>query len=86
MRILKQVEDSVLLLYADNELASINLHKEAALRGISKNRLVFGHRLPLPEYLARYRTADLFLDTLPYNAGTTASDALHMNGVRSWNA
>jgi len=77
-RILEQVEGSVLLIYANNESAKINLTKEIVLRGIDPSRLIFGERLPKPEYLARYRVADLFLDTLPYNAGTTASDALRM--------
>ena len=77
-RILEQVEGSVLLIYADNESAQINLTKEIAFRGIDPSRLIFGKRLPKPEYLGRYRVADLFLDTLPYNAGTTASDALRM--------
>ena len=77
-RILEQVDGSVLLIYADNESAKLNLTKEIVLRGIDPNRLIFGKRLPKPEYLARYRVADLFLDTLPYNAGTTASDALRM--------
>ena len=76
MRILQQVEESVLFLYADNELAMNNLKREAESRGVSGNRLIFGQRLPLAEHLARYRVADLFLDTLPYNAGATASDAL----------
>jgi predicted O-linked N-acetylglucosamine transferase (SPINDLY family) len=76
MRILKRVEGSVLFLYAESELIATNLKKEAALRGVDADRLVFGKRLAIPEYLARYRIADLFLDTLPYNAGTTASDAL----------
>ncbi len=76
MRILKRVDGSVLFLYAGNALAAINLKKEAALRGVDADRLIFGKRLPAPEYLARYRIADLFLDTLPYNAGATASDAL----------
>jgi predicted O-linked N-acetylglucosamine transferase (SPINDLY family) len=76
MRILRQVEGSVLFLLADNLTAQRNLRKEAVERGVAADRLVFGKRLPSPEYLARYRTADLFLDTLPYNAGTTASDAL----------
>ena len=76
MRILRQVEGSVLFLFAENDLAAMNLQKEAAVRGVEAGRLVFGKRLSVPEYLARYRTADLFLDTLPYNAGTTASDAL----------
>jgi len=77
-RILEQVDGSVLLIYTANELAKINLVKEIVLRGIDSSRLIFGERLPKPEYLARYRVADLFLDTLPYNAGTTASDALRM--------
>jgi predicted O-linked N-acetylglucosamine transferase (SPINDLY family) len=76
MRILRQVEDSVLFLYAENEIAPPNLRKEAAARGVDGGRLVFGGRLPADEYLARYRAVDLFLDTLPYNAGVTASDAL----------
>jgi len=76
MRILRQVEDSVLFLHADNVTAQRNLRKEAVAKGVAADRLVFGERLPVPEYLARYRTADLYLDTLPYNAGTTASDAL----------
>ena len=76
MRIVKRVEGSVLFLYADNRWAAANLRKEAAARGVDARRLVFGTRVPPAEYLARYRAADLFLDTLPYNAGTTASDAL----------
>jgi predicted O-linked N-acetylglucosamine transferase (SPINDLY family) len=76
MRILRQVDGSVLFLLADNELAATNLRKEACLRGMDADRLVFGKRLPAPEYLARYRVADLFLDTFPFNAGTTGSDAL----------
>jgi protein O-GlcNAc transferase len=78
MRILNEVDDSVLLLLDDNETATKNLKKEAVSRGIDANRIVFGKHMPLPEYLARYRIADLFLDTLPYNAGTTASDALRV--------
>jgi len=77
-RILEQVKGSVLLIYTANESAKINLVKEIVLRGIDSSRLIFGEHLPKPEYLARYRVADLFLDTLPYNAGTTASDALRM--------
>jgi len=77
-RILEHVKGSVLLIYADNELAERNLTKEIVLRGIDSSRLIFGEHLPKLEYLARYRVTDLFLDTLPYNAGTTASDALRM--------
>ena len=76
MRILAKVPDSVLYLYADNEMAVKNLKKEAQGLGVDARRLFFAEKLPLPEYLARYRVADLFLDTLPYNAGATASDAL----------
>ena len=64
-RILEQVDGSVLIIYAANESAKINLAKEIVLRGIDSSRLIFGERLPKPEYLARYRVADLFLDTLP---------------------
>jgi predicted O-linked N-acetylglucosamine transferase (SPINDLY family) len=76
MRILKAVDGSVLFLYAENQWAEINLKKEAEVRGVNSSRLVFGGRLPNDEYLARYRACNLFLDTSPYNAGTTASDAL----------
>ena len=76
MRILNAVEGSVLFLYADNERAKANLIDEAILRGVDSARLVFGELIPTEEYLARYRVCDLFLDTFPYNAGTTASDAL----------
>ena len=76
MRMLKQVEGSVLWLLEDNAAAAKNLKSEAAARGVSAERLIFATRLPLDEHLARHRLADLFLDTLPYNAHTTASDAL----------
>jgi protein O-GlcNAc transferase len=76
MRLLKAVERSVLWLFRDNEDAETNLRKEAAARGIDPTRLVFADRLPLEDHLARHRLADLLLDTLPYNAHTTASDAL----------
>ena len=78
MRILLAVQGSVLFLLDANETATNNLNKEANARGISSDRLIFGKSLPRPEYLARYRIPELFLDTLPYNAGTTASDALRM--------
>jgi protein O-GlcNAc transferase len=76
MRLLKQVDDSVLWLFEDHAGASTNLRSEASARGIDPGRLIFAQRLPLATHLARYRLADLFLDTLPYNAHTTASDAL----------
>lgn len=76
MRILARVPGSVMWLIEDNATASGNLRKEAAARGIAPERLVFAARMPPDEHLARHRCADLFLDTLPYNAHTTASDAL----------
>jgi predicted O-linked N-acetylglucosamine transferase (SPINDLY family) len=76
MRILQTVPGSVLLLYAGHETTEANLRGQAPRHGVDPQRLVFGKHLPPAEYLARYRAADLFLDTLPYNAGTTASDAL----------
>ena len=76
VRILQAVPGSVLFLYAENPWAEHNLKREAQQRGLDPARLVFGQRLNREDYLARYRVADLFLDTFPYNAGTTASDAL----------
>jgi len=76
VRILNAVQGSVLLLYAENELAEKNLKAEAILRGLDSERLIFGKKLSFPDYLSRYQAVDLFLDTFPYNAGTTASDAL----------
>jgi predicted O-linked N-acetylglucosamine transferase (SPINDLY family) len=76
MRILKRVEGSSLFLYSDNQHAQRNLLKEAQRCGVDPHRIVFGERLSPADYLARFRTMDLFLDTLPYNAHTTASDAL----------
>lgn len=76
MRLLQQVEGSVLWLFEANATAASNLRKEASARGVGPRRLIFAKRMPLPEHLARHRLADLFLDTLPYNAHTTASDAL----------
>ena len=75
-RILERVPGSVLWLLGDNPWAIENLRREAASRGIDPARLVFAPRASLPDHLARHRLADLFLDTLPYNAHTTASDAL----------
>jgi predicted O-linked N-acetylglucosamine transferase (SPINDLY family) len=76
MRILTRVPGSVLLLIGGRDALEGNLRAQAAHHGVDPRRLVFAERLPPPEYLARYRAADLFLDTLPYNAGATASDAL----------
>ena len=76
MRILKAVDGSVLWLLKDNTTAEASLRREAAARGVDATRLVFAERWPSDEHLARHRQADLFLDTLPYNAHTTGSDAL----------
>ena len=76
MRILTHVRESVLWLLADNPVAKDNLIKEAISRGIDASRLIFAERIPMSDHLARHRQADLFLDTLPYNAHTTTSDAL----------
>jgi len=76
MRILKQVNGSVLWLFEGNASTASNLKKEAVARGVSSERLVFAKLWPPAEHLARHKLADLFLDTLPYNAHTTASDAL----------
>ena len=75
-RILSQVPNSVLWILVDNLIAKENLKKEAIARDIDPDRLVFADRLEPSEHLARHRLADLFLDTSPYNAHTTASDAL----------
>ncbi len=76
LRILARVENSVLWLLEDNPLAAQNLRQEAANGGVDPGRLVFARRTSPAQHLARQRAADLFLDTLPYNAHTTASDAL----------
>jgi predicted O-linked N-acetylglucosamine transferase (SPINDLY family) len=62
----------------ENKTAKENLCKEAQIRGIDSNRLIFAERIPLKEHLVRLRLADLFLDTFPYNAGATASNALRV--------
>jgi protein O-GlcNAc transferase len=76
MRLLTAVEGSVLWLLETGVEASRNLGLEAERRGVSLDRLIFAPRVQPDVHLARHRLADLFLDTLPYNAHTTASDAL----------
>jgi protein O-GlcNAc transferase len=78
MRLLAALPGSVLWLSPAEATACANLRREALARGIDPARLVFAPRLSLPEHLARHAHADLFLDTTPYNAGTTANDALFM--------
>lgn len=76
MRLLHAVDGSVLWLLADNRWAVENLRREAIRRGVAPERLIFAQRVANDLHLARHRLADLFLDTLPCNAHTTASDAL----------
>lgn len=77
MRLLKQLPGSVLWLMKLNESAERNLRQEAVKRGVSADRIIFATRVPsIEDHLARYRIADLFLDTTPYNAHTTTSDVL----------
>ena len=76
MRLLDAIRGSVLWLLAPNDLVMRNLRREAERRGVDPDRLVFAAIVPRSEHLSRHRNADLFLDTLPCNAHTTASDAL----------
>ncbi|KRG77210.1 UDP-N-acetylglucosamine--peptide N-acetylglucosaminyltransferase SPINDLY [Stenotrophomonas ginsengisoli] len=76
MAVLHGVKDSVLWLLSGPGQANARLQAAAAAAGIAPQRLVFMDKLPHQQYLARYALADLFLDTSPYNAHTTASDAL----------
>jgi hypothetical protein len=76
MNILKKTKKSVLWLLEDNSISKKNLQREAMHRGISEDRIIFAKRIKNSEHLARHKLADLFLDTLPYNAHTTTSDAL----------
>lgn len=78
MNILRRVPASVLWLLADNPWAETNLRREAQVHGIDPTRLIFAKRVTPEAYLARYTVPDLFLDTFPFNAGTTANDALWM--------
>ena len=78
MNILKKVPNSVLWIFKSNETASINLKKETTVRGVDPNRIIFASYLPNDEHLKRISLADLFLDTFPYNAHVTASDAIRM--------
>lgn len=76
MRILGRVRESVLWLVSDNEVVRASLRAAASARDIDPERIIFAPRVTPTEYLARYQVADLFLDSYPFNAGTTASDAL----------
>lgn len=76
MQILRRVDASVLWLRTDDRTVVDNLRAEAQRRGVDAARLIFAPRISMPQHFARHRSADLFLDSLPYNAHTTASDAL----------
>ena len=78
MRLLNAQDNSVLWLLDCNVWAKQNLIREAELLGINRNRLIFAPRVDIADHLARHVHADLFLDTNPYNAHTTCSDALWM--------
>jgi protein O-GlcNAc transferase len=76
MRLLKATENSVLWLFQASSAAAANLRWEAERRGVSPDRLIFARKADAADHLARHRLADLVIDTLPYNAHTTACDAL----------
>jgi predicted O-linked N-acetylglucosamine transferase (SPINDLY family) len=76
MEVLKEVPDSVLWLYENNDFVAGNLRATATSAGVDPARLVFAKPAPLDQHLARHGCADLFLDTLPYGAHTTGADAL----------
>ena len=76
MKILKNVKDSIFWLFETNPIVIKNLQQEAKKRGVKSDRLIFAKRMTLDKHLARLKVADLFLDTLPYTAHTTSSDAL----------
>jgi len=76
MKILKQVPNSILWLISDNETFSNNLKNESKKRGVKPERILFSKKVDYKDYLAMYQLADIFLDTFPFNAGATASNAL----------
>ena len=76
MNILKKCDSSVLWLLQDKDLGRKNLWEEAQTQGVDKERIIFAGRVPLRDHLKRLEFIDLFLDTFPYNAHTTASEAI----------
>ncbi|MEP6656008.1 MAG: tetratricopeptide repeat protein [Betaproteobacteria bacterium] len=78
MRLLAATPKGILWLSPSSTVSMANLRQEAGARGVDASRLVFAPRVPLEEHLARHRHVDLYLDTMPYNAGTAANDALFM--------
>ncbi len=79
MNILNKKKESIIWLLKDNNISEKNLKKEASKYGVDGDRLIFAEHLKLEEHLNRFKFVDLFLDTFPYNAHTTCSDALRMN-------
>ena len=78
MNILKKVKKSILWIYANNEIARQNLKLEAKKRGIDHKRIIFAEKVSINDHLKRMKLADIFLDTFPYNAHTSASDSIRM--------
>ena len=78
MNILKKVPESILWLMTSNEYAMNNIRDEASKKDIEKGRIIFANHLPHNDHLERLKLADIFLDTFPYNAHTTASDSIRM--------
>ncbi|MDA8802634.1 tetratricopeptide repeat protein [Amylibacter sp.] len=76
MRILSKIENSVLWLKMENELAKKNIHIAAEKRGVDPSRIIFADFIKMEDHLARYTLADIFLDTFNFNGHTTAADAL----------
>jgi predicted O-linked N-acetylglucosamine transferase (SPINDLY family) len=76
MNILKEYENSILWILQNEKLGRQNLRKEAEKKGVDKERIIFAERVPVKEHLKRFEFIDLFLDTFPYNAHTTASEAI----------
>ena len=79
MRILSETSKSVLWLYCTNEIARKNILEQAAINNIEKKRIIFAENVKIKDHLSRLKLADVFLDTFPYSAHTTASDAIRMN-------
>lgn len=77
MRLLKRLPDAVLWLIDDNEASTRSLQQQAALHGVTPDRLVFSSRTAHPEFCSRLKLADVFLDTFPYNCGSTSNDVVH---------
>jgi len=76
MKLLLEIENSFLWLLESNKFMKQNILKELEKYGVQKERIIFAGKVPHEEYLARFRLADIYLDTFDYNAGTTASNAL----------